>query len=132
MLDLILFEYYFYIFFENSCSNLVAPQVLNELDLLYDAACAQHRLELLGPRGLAGLAEGCGLLLLTSMDNDDGTFSSRFLAKLAAREAWAGTLASPPLLFALAVLATRRRGDFAHFFLLLRAAPYAEGCAMHK
>jgi hypothetical protein len=106
--------------------------VLTELDLLYDAACAQRSVALLGPRGLAGLAEGCGLILLNSMDNDDGTFSSRFLAKLAAREGWAKTLASPPLLFAVAVLAARRRRDFAHFFLLLRAAPYAEGCAMHK
>jgi len=100
--------------------------------LLYDAACDKQDISLLGPSGLHGMAEGCGLILLNSMDNDDGTFSSRFLAKLAAREDWAHTLASPPMLFAVAVLATRRRHDFAHFFLLLRSAPYAEGCVMHK
>ena len=67
-----------------------------------------------------------GLMILYQMDNDDGLWLPAFLSFLSEHDQQLHALNSPPLAFALAVVAARRRGDFDAFFKLLRAAPFVE------
>jgi len=66
---------------------------------------AARDVNLLGPGGVASMAQCCGYALLANMDNNDGLWVPAFLAKLrrAAVACVPGLDESPPVVFALSV-----------------------------